>query len=119
MGDRFFYGAMVAEGLVALIWAAVGMSFWGGVELLNEVMIQHQGNAAWAVNEISVKLLGVVGSVLALLGVVAAPITSGDTAFRSARLIVADFLKLDQKPIKKPSLYLGLFVCCWFFAYAG
>lgn len=99
-GRRVFYGAMVVEGLVALIWAAVGMSFWGGVQQLNEVMVQHQGNAAWAVNEISVKLLGAVGSVLALLGVVAAPITSGDTAFRSARLIVADFLKLDQKPIK-------------------
>ncbi len=108
-GRQVFYGAMVVEGLVALIWAAVGMSFWGGVQQLNEVMIQHQGNAAWAVNEISVKLLGVVGSVLALLGVVAAPITSGDTAFRSARLIVADFLKLDQKPIKN-RLFISIFL---------
>jgi len=99
-GRRVFYGAMVAEGLVALIWAAVGMSFWGGVKELNAIMIAQQGNAAWAVNEISLGLLGKVGAILAILGVVAAPITSGDTAFRSARLIVADFLKLDQKPIK-------------------
>jgi len=99
-GRRVFYGAMVAEGLVALIWAAVGMSFWGGVKELNAIMSAQQGNAAWAVNEISLGLLGRVGTILAILGVVAAPITSGDTAFRSARLIVADFFKLDQKPIK-------------------
>lgn len=99
-GRRVFYGAMISEGLVALIWAAVGMSFWGGVSELNAVMTDHQGNAAWAVNEISVGLLGKAGAILAVLGVVAAPITSGDTAFRSARLIVADFLKLEQKKLK-------------------
>ncbi|MGQ9846409.1 MAG: carbon starvation CstA family protein [Bacteroidales bacterium] len=114
-GRRVFYGAMVAEGIVALIWAAVGMSFWGGVKELNTALTEHQGNAAWAVNEISLQLLGKVGSVLAILGVVAAPITSGDTAFRSARLIVADILKLDQKPIKNRIiisffLFLGGFV---------
>lgn len=63
-------------------------------------MAEHQGNAAWVVNLISNSLLGKVGGALALLGVVAAPITSGDTAFRSARLIVADFLKLKQGPVK-------------------
>ncbi len=63
-------------------------------------MTEHQGNAAYLVNEISHSLLGKFGAVLALLGVVAAPITSGDTAFRSARLIVADFLKYKQGPIK-------------------
>lgn len=114
-GRRVFYGAMVAEGIVALIWAAVGMSFWGGVKELNAIMAQHQGNAAWAVNEISQQLLGNFGSILAVLGVVAAPITSGDTAFRSARLIVADILKFDQKPIKNRItisifLFLGGFV---------
>lgn len=62
-------------------------------------MNEHQGNAAWVVNEISNSLLGKFGGFLALLGVVAAPITSGDTAFRSARLIVADFLKLKQNPL--------------------
>jgi len=99
-GRRVFYGAMITEGLVALIWAAVAMSFFGGVRELNDVMAVQKGNAAWIVNEISNSLLGRFGAVLAILGVVAAPITSGDTAFRSARLIVADFFKFDQKSIK-------------------
>jgi carbon starvation protein CstA len=100
LGRRVFYGAMVTEGVVALIWAAIGMSFYGGVPQLNEIMNEHGGNAAFVVNEISNSLLGKFGGALALLGVVAAPITSGDTAFRSARLIVADFLKYKQGPIK-------------------
>lgn len=99
-GRRVFYGAMVAEGIVALIWAAVAMSFFGGVKELNVVMAVQKGNAAWIVNEICDSLLGKFGAVLAILGVVAAPITSGDTAFRSARLILADFLKIPQKKIK-------------------
>ena len=100
LGRRVFYGAMVSEGVVALIWAAIGMSFYGGVQQLNVVMTEQNGNAAFVVNEISNSLLGKFGGFLALLGVVAAPITSGDTAFRSARLIVADFLKYGQGPIK-------------------
>jgi carbon starvation protein CstA len=100
LGRRVFYGAMITEGVVALIWAAAGMAFFGGVKELNGVMNSHQGNAAWVVNEISNTLLGKIGGILALLGVVAAPVTSGDTAFRSARLIVSDFLKLQQKTIK-------------------
>ena len=99
LGRRVFYGAMITEGVVALIWAAIGMSFYGGVKELNEVMTANQGNAAFIVNEISNSLLGKFGGLLALLGVVAAPITSGDTAFRSARLIVADFLRFKQGPI--------------------
>lgn len=99
MGRRVFYGAMIAEGIVAMIWAAAAMAFFGGVPQLNQVMAEHQGNAAWAVNEISNSLLGKFGGFLALLGVVAAPITSGDTAFRSGRLIVADFLKYKQEKI--------------------
>jgi len=99
-GRRVFYGAMISEGIVALIWAAIGMSFYGGVNQLNEVMTANQGNAAVLVNDISNSLLGKIGGALALLGVVAAPITSGDTAFRSARLIVADFLNFKQKPVK-------------------
>lgn len=95
-GRRVFYGAMVAEGIVALIWAAAAMAFFGSVGGLNDVMVAQKGNAAWVVNEISNTLLGPLGAVLAILGVVAAPITSGDTAFRSARLIVADFLKYSQ-----------------------
>jgi len=100
LGRRVFYGAMITEGVVAMIWAAIGMSFYGGVHELNTVMTEHQGNAAYLVNEISNSLLGKFGAILALLGVVAAPITSGDTAFRSARLIVADFLNYKQGPVK-------------------
>ena len=99
-GRRVFYGAMVIEGVVALIWAAISMSFFGGIRELGEVMVTQKGNAAWVVNEIANSLLGKYGAVLALLGVVAAPITSGDTAFRGARLIVSDLLKFNQKPIK-------------------
>jgi carbon starvation protein CstA len=99
-GRRVFYGAMITEGIVALIWAAVAMSFFGGVRELNEILAVQKGNAAWVVNEISNSLLGHFGAILAILGVVAAPITSGDTAFRSARLIVADFFQYDQKSLK-------------------
>lgn len=99
-GRTIFYGAMVTEGVVALIWAAIGMSFYGGVGELNDIMVAQKGNAAFVVNEISNSLLGKVGGLLALLGVVAAPITSGDTAFRSARLIAADFLKSKQSSVK-------------------
>ena len=100
LGRRVFYGAMISEGIVAMIWAAIGMSFYGGIRELNDMMTAHEGNAAYLVNEISNSLLGKFGGIIALLGVVAAPITSGDTAFRSARLIVADFLKLKQGTIK-------------------
>lgn len=98
-GRGVFYGAMITEGIVALIWAAIGMAFYGGVGPLNEIMAANNGNAAYVVNEISNSLLGKFGGALAILGVVAAPITSGDTAFRSARLIVADFLNYKQGPI--------------------
>lgn len=99
-GRRVFYGAMISEGIVALIWAMIGMSFYGGIRELNDMMNTQQGNAAYLVQEMSYSLLGKFGGVLALLGVVAAPLTSGDTAFRGARLIVADFLKFRQGPIK-------------------
>lgn len=98
-GRKVFYGAMITEGVVALIWAAISMSFFGGVRELNGVMSANGGNAAVVVNEIAHSLLGRVGAFLALLGVVAAPITSGDTAFRSARLIIADLLKYRQAPL--------------------
>ncbi len=111
MGRRVFYGAMISEGVVAMIWAAIGMSFYGGIRELNDAMTAQQGNAAFLVNEISNSLLGKFGGALALLGVVAAPITSGDTAFRSARLIVADFLKFKQGPVKNRLLVsIPLFV---------
>lgn len=99
-GKRIFYGAMITEGVVALIWAAIGMSFFGGVGALNSTMAAQNGNAAVVVNEISNSLLGKSGALLALMGVVAAPITSGDTAFRSARLIVADIFAYKQGPLQ-------------------
>ncbi|MEZ4971307.1 MAG: carbon starvation protein A [Flavobacteriaceae bacterium] len=98
-GRKIFYGTMVTEGIVALIWAAAAMTFFGNVEGLNGAMIANSNNAAWAANEISLNMLGQVGGVLALLGIVAAPITSGDTAFRSARLILSDIFKSDQKKL--------------------
>lgn len=96
-----FYGAMVAEGIVALIWAAAAIAFTGGYDGLTEYMEQHGNSAGALVNDLSISWLGTFGGILALLGVVAAPITSGDTALRSARLIAADFLKYDQSKIFK------------------
>lgn len=98
-GRKVFFGAMITEGIVALIWAAIAMSFFGGVEKLAETMAQEGHNAAWVVNTICNTALGRVGGILAVFGVVAAPITSGDTAFRSARLTVADSLRIPQKKI--------------------
>ena len=105
-----FFGAMISESVIALIWAGVAMAFFGGVENLSAALAEHGNNAAWAVNNISITTLGVVGGILAMLGVVAAPITSGDTAFRSARLIVADVLKIEQRSIpKRLAISLPLF----------
>lgn len=102
LGHRIFYGAMISEGIVALIWAAAAMSFWGGISELNETIPTLAGNkAATAVNMICSTWLGKVGGILAVLGVIACPITSGDTAFRSCRLIVADFTNLCQKSVAK------------------
>ncbi len=110
-GRRVFYGAMIAESIVALIWATISMSFFGSTFALNQVMAEHQGNAAFVVNMISNSLLGKFGGLLAILGVVAAPITSGDTAFRAARLMVADIFKVKQKPWKNRLLItIPLFV---------
>lgn len=99
-GKGVFYGAMLTEGIVALVWAAISMSFFGNVAELNAEMLASNNNIALIVNTITSSTLGKVGGFLALLGVVAAPITSGDTSFRSARLIVADFLKLEQRSLK-------------------
>jgi carbon starvation protein CstA len=96
-GRGVFYGAMIAEGLIALVWAAAAMSlFPNGVAGLGDVLAK--GGPALVVNEIAVGQLGVVGGLLAVLGVIIAPISSGDTAFRSARLTIADALKLTQGP---------------------
>ena len=99
LGRPVFYGSMITEGLVALVWAAVSSYFFfdgGAVECGSDMTAA----APTVVTAVSKTWLGVLGGVLAILGVVAAPITSGDTALRSTRLIIADFLKLDQKPIR-------------------
>lgn len=103
-GRPCFYGAMIAEGIVALIWATAAASFYGSIEGLQEHVASlpaSANKAAEVVNEISLTWLGKVGGLLALLGVVAAPITSGDTAMRSCRLIIADMTHIEQKSIAK------------------
>ncbi|OEJ99008.1 carbon starvation protein CstA [Flavivirga aquatica] len=100
-GKKVFFGAMITEGIVALVWAAIAMSFFGGVRELGETMAQEGHNAAWVVNIICNTTLGRVGGILAVFGVVAAPITSGDTAFRSARLTIADSLNINQSKLVK------------------
>lgn len=98
-GRRVFYGAMIAEAIVALIWAAAAMSFFGSVGGLHQFLADNGNNAAVVVEKISNTWLGKVGGLLAIIGVIAAPITSGDTAFRSARLIISDFIKYSQKEL--------------------
>lgn len=98
MGRPVFYGAMVTEGIVALIWAAAAVAFTGSFENLAHYL--SGSTPAVLVNEISTGWLGAFGGFLALLGVVFAPITSGDTALRSARLIAADFLHFDQSRLR-------------------
>jgi len=107
LGRRVFYGAMITEGLVALIWAAAAMSFFGSVDKLQVFLSENGGNAAVVVETITKTWLGKAGAVLAIIGVVAAPITSGDTAFRSGRLILADFFHYNQKPLRN-RLYLAV-----------
>ncbi len=101
-GRPVFYGAMITEGIVALIWAAAATYFFH-TESGTALFAADSGNdnAAIVVDSITKEWLGTIGGLLAVLGVIAAPITSGDTAFRSARLIVSDFLHIDQKPILK------------------
>ena len=95
-----FYGAMVAEGIVALIWAAAATYFFQENGIIDQITSRAYSGAAVATT-ISKEWLGAFGGILAILGIVAAPITSGDTALRSARLIAADFLHIDQRPISK------------------
>lgn len=106
-----FYGAMISESIVALIWAAIGMAFWGGVEGLNAAIAQYNGQAAILIDIIARETLGPVLAGFVIFGVVACAITSGDTAFRSARLIVADFLGLEQRSLSK-----RIYICIPLFA---
>ena len=110
-GHFVFYGAMVSEGIIALIWAAAGCALYTGEELL-----ALGGGGSTAVYDVCKKTMGGVGIALAMLGVIACPITSGDTAFRSARLVLADWVHLDQKVWKNrlllcvPVLGIGAFL---------
>ena len=110
-GHFVFYGAMVTEGIIALIWAAAGCAIYTGEELL-----ALGGGGSTAVYDVCSKTMGGIGIALAMLGVIACPITSGDTAFRSARLVLADWFHLDQKNWKNrlmlciPVLGVGAFL---------
>lgn len=86
---------MIAEAIIAMIWAAAGMSLFGGYDGLNDVLAA--GGPGAVVSEVSVAMLGAIGGTLAVLGVVVLPITSGDTAFRSARMIIAEYFNIAQK----------------------
>lgn len=121
-----FYGAMIAEGIVAMVWATAAMTYFGGPEGLNAAMTEtgtmvngvlvKNAQAADIVDMICKSWLGKTGAVIAILGVVICPITSGDTAFRSLRLSLADLFKCDQKPILKRLLVsLPIFVVAFFF----
>jgi len=99
-GRYAFYGAMVAEGIVAIIWATVAMNFFGGAEGLNSAMVPKDHNPAWVVNLISETWLGKLGAIFVIIGVIVLPISTGDTAFRSARLTLADMFSFNQKSIK-------------------
>lgn len=97
-GRYVFYGMMIAEAVIAMIWAAAAMSLLDG-QTLNEFI--NTGTPSAVVNEVSITLLGAVGGTIAVLGAIVLPITSGDTAFRAARSIIADYLKIDQKVLAK------------------
>lgn len=120
-----FYGAMIAEGIVAMIWATAAMAYFGGPEGLNDaatngVMINGvltKVTPAIAVDMICRSWLGKVGAIIAVIGVVVCPITSGDTAFRSLRLTIADLFRSDQKPVHKRviisiPIFILAFICC-------
>lgn len=98
-GRRVFYGAMISEGVIALIWAAAGVAFYGSTGGLQEAL-SAMGQSG-VVYDISTSLLGIAGGALAVVGVVACPITSGDTAFRSARLTLSDWFSIGQEKIGK------------------
>jgi carbon starvation protein CstA len=96
-GRKIFYGMMIAEGVIAMIWAAAAMSLFDGGTGLNALLAE--GGPGAVVSEASTLMLGAIGGTLAVLGVIILPITSGDTAFRSARMIIADYFNISQKKI--------------------
>lgn len=108
-GRKIFYGMMIAEGIIAMIWAAASMSLFGGYDGLNEVIAA--GGPATVVSEVSLLMLGSIGGTLAVLGVIVLPVTSGDTAFRAARMIIAEYFKFGQaKLLSRLWIAIPLFV---------
>ncbi|PMY00992.1 carbon starvation protein A, partial [Pseudomonas sp. MPR-R5A] len=89
-GRKVFYGAMIGEGAIALIWAAAGMTFFGGTVGLQDAL--SIGGPAGVVNDISTALLGTFGGVLAIICVILLPVTTGDTALRSSRMLLSDMI---------------------------
>ncbi|WP_078543307.1 carbon starvation CstA family protein [Litchfieldia alkalitelluris] len=128
-GRKIFYGAMIIEGVIALIWAAAGMTFFNGTEGLQAALAA--GGPSGVVNEISTSLLGVIGGILAIFGVIILPITTGDTALRSSRMIVTDilsrFYNMDSKlkvlmvsiPVSVPALFLATIDYTFLWRYVG
>jgi carbon starvation protein CstA len=113
-GRPIFFGAMIFEGIVALIWAAAASYFFFDTAEGKSVF-ETGANAAVIVDSIARNWMGTFGAILVVLGVIFAPISTGDTAFRSARLIIADFLKFDQKPVlKRLAIAIPLFVVAFF-----
>lgn len=107
-GRFVFFGAMIGEGIIALLWCAIALSYFGGVEGLKVGMNNNPANLVY---EASTGLLGTIGGIFAVLGVIILPITSGDTAFRAARLIMAEFFKMPQVALsKRLILAIPLFV---------
>ncbi len=98
-GRPIFYGAMIGEGIIALVWATLGMTFYQTPEMLQEALAH--GGPAGVVDQVATTLMGPIGGFLAIIGVIILPISSGDTAFRAARLIIADFGSVEQKSIAK------------------
>ncbi|MBD8070897.1 carbon starvation protein A [Bacillus sp. PS06] len=128
-GRKIFYGAMVIEGVIALIWAAAGMTFFNGTGGLQDALAA--GGPSGVVNEISTSLLGTIGGILAILGVIILPITTGDTALRSSRMILTDILakifNMDSRfkvllvaiPVALPALFLATIDYTFLWRYVG
>ena len=127
-GRKVFYGAMIGEGIIALIWAAAGMTFFNGTEGLQAAIAA--GGPAGAVNEISTTLLGTLGGILAILGVIILPITTGDTALRSSRMILSEMVGAKKQsnwkqallysiPVFLPALYLSTIDYSFLWRYVG
>ena len=119
LGRKVFYGAMIAEAVIAMIWAAVGMAYFPeGLNGLSDVI--SAGGPGLVVNKVTVGYLGIAGGLIAILGVIVAPITSGDTAFRSIRLTISDRFDFTQSKImNRLVVALPIFVIAFFITQIG